>query len=436
MVRFPTARRHLARLASLAAVAAALTGAAGVAQAAPAWLTMDEAAWRVLQAQGVAHDAVERHLARTPASPRAAGAGATRTDTLVLLRVADEAELPRLSLAAHEALRRCGGFMAHASRAEALRSITRMQARGEGRAAKIAPAAPAYTIDDAAQVRDLLPQLQESRILGTIERMQAYANRYYRNPVGVRAADDLAQSWQALAADRADATVSRFSHPGFPQQSVMLTIRGTQAPEEVLVIGGHLDSISPQAVLRSKGRAPGADDDASGIATLQEVMRVLLHSGWKPARTVQFIGYAGEEAGLLGSKDIARRYADEGRQVVGVLQLDMTAYQGAASDITLISDYTDPAQNEFLADLVAYYLPELTLTRDDCGYACSDHAAWTAEGYAASFPFEAPLDEENPHIHTPKDTTARFDDSAAHAIKFARLALAYAVELGSDAPAR
>ena len=54
-------------------------------------------------------------------------------------------------------------------------------------------------------------------------------------------------------------------------------------------------------------------------------MRVVLQSGYQPARTLQFIGYAGEEAGLLGSKEIAQSYAAQGRNVVGALQLDMTA---------------------------------------------------------------------------------------------------------------
>ena len=52
--------------------------------------------------------------------------------------------------------------------------------------------------------------------------------------------------------------------------------------------------------------APGADDDASGIATLTEVIRVALANGWKPKRTVKFMGYAAEEVGLRGSNAIAQ----------------------------------------------------------------------------------------------------------------------------------
>jgi putative aminopeptidase FrvX len=59
------------------------------------------------------------------------------------------------------------------------------------------------------------------------------------------------------------------------------------------------------AVAAPQQVAPGADDDASGIAPLLEVLRIALASGWKPKRTVKFMGYAREEVGLRGSNAIA-----------------------------------------------------------------------------------------------------------------------------------
>lgn len=411
----------------LAAAAALLLSGAAATHAAPVWVSMDEAAFQVLQAQRIAHTEVERHALPT-STERLSRPG---HEALVILQ-AEEDDLARLSLAAHQALHRCGGFMVHESRQEARQAVAAADRHlRQGRMATQATV-PDYRLNDQSKVNPLLPQLKESEILATISKLQSYTNRYYRHNVGARASNELADSWRALASGRTDVTVSQFSHPNFVQKSVILEIRGTVAPEEIIVIGGHLDSITPQAVLRPGGRAPGADDDASGIATLQEVMRVLLQSGYKPERTIQFIGYAGEEAGLLGSKDIAKAYAAQGRNVVGALQLDMTDYKGSSSDITLITDYTNAPQDDFVAALAAGYLPELKVVRDVCGYACSDHASWTANGYAASFPFEAAFGEDNPRIHTTKDTLSQIGNSAAHALKFARLALAYAVELGSD----
>ena len=127
-----------------------------------------------------------------------------------------------------------------------------------------------------------------------------------------------------------------------------------------------------------------------------------------------------------------RSYASRSRKVTGVLQLDMTNYRGSSQDIYLYTDYTNAQQNDFLARLVSTYQPSLTVGTDRCGYACSDHASWTNRGYVASFPFESSFSQHNPRIHTVNDTLAFSGDQAAHAAKFARLALSYAVELAND----
>jgi bacterial leucyl aminopeptidase len=179
-------------------------------------------------------------------------------------------------------------------------------------------------------------------------------------------------------------------------------------------------------------RAPGADDDASGIASLTEVIRVLMANNYRPERTIEFMAYAAEEVGLRGSDAIARDYKAQRKKVKGVLQLDMTNYQGTATDIYLYTDYTNAAQNQFLANLASTYLPTLTVGYDRCGYGCSDHASWTNQGFPASFPFESSFNTHDPYIHSSNDTLANMGNQAAHAAKFAKLALAYAVELGSD----
>ncbi|WP_220476978.1 M28 family peptidase [Massilia cavernae] len=135
---------------------------------------------------------------------------------------------------------------------------------------------------------------------------------------------------------------------------------------------------------------------------------------------------------LRGSQEIAREYKKNGVNVVGMLQLDMTNFKGSEKDIYIFTDYTDERQNGFLSNLVAAYLPSVTVGYDKCGYACSDHASWSAQGYAASMPFEAEIKKDNPHIHTANDTYANSRGQASHALKFARLAAAYAVELGSE----
>jgi bacterial leucyl aminopeptidase len=405
----------------LAIGALALACAGPALSAAPRqWITVGDPAYQLLREA--------RPMVQAADSIRLPAAAARAADTIHVLQVS-EAEMLDLSRAVHEQLRRCGGFVAHASRAEALAAVVRL------RDERVAPAAstPSYAIDDGEIVNALLPQVQENRVLQGIQTLSDYRNRYYNSPHGVAVSDDLARDWQRMAGNRSDVSVRQVKH-AWPQKSVVMTIRGSRHPEEIVVIGGHLDSITP-LVFRENSRSPGADDDASGVASLSEVARVLLEAGYRPKRTIEFMAYAAEEVGLLGSADIAKRYADAGRNVVGVMQLDMTNYQGGAEDIVLIGDYTNAAQNEFVANLASTYLPSLNVSQSLCGYACSDHASWTANGYASSFPFEAVLGQDNPYIHTKGDTLAKSNDMAAHAVKFSRLGLAFLVELGSDAPA-
>ncbi|MGQ5524954.1 M28 family metallopeptidase [Chitinimonas sp. PSY-7] len=338
----------------------------------------------------------------------------------------EESLLSGLSEAVHHELRRCGGYMAHNSKEEALAAL-------QTPATVVDMARPSYAIDNQATVTPLLSQMQDSNIASTIGDLSAFTNRYYTTSHGVNASNWIMQRWQQLAAGRTDVTVEQFTHSAYPQKSVILTIKGTDNASEVVVMGGHLDSINGSGTTETT-RAPGADDDASGIASLTEALRVMLASGYKPRRTIKVMGYAAEERGLLGSQDIAKKFKADNINVVGVLQLDMTNYKGAANDIYIFTDYTDSQQNTFISNLITTYLPTLTIGSDRCGYGCSDHASWYNQGYLTSMPFEASFSQDNPNIHTANDTYANMGNQALHALKFSRLAVAFAVELGSDGP--
>lgn len=398
--------------------AAALALACGSLLAAEtAWITVGDAAWRLVAADAAgARLLSSRDVAVDVPAERGSARLVRATDRVHAVQI-DADWLPRLSARVHEDLRRCGGFVRHDSQAEALAVLHRLQgtARPE--------LAPSYAIDDAAEVNAGLPLAQDSRILATIQRLADFQNRLYDSSHGVAASDWLAGEWRAIVAGRTWMKVSQVRHTGWPQKSVKLVIQGSGAnAAETVVLGAHLDSIAGSAT--SEVRAPGADDDASGVAAMTEVIRVFAERNYRPQRTIEFIAYAAEEVGLRGSQQIAKKYQRAAKPVVGVLQLDMTAFQGDPTDLWIFTDYTNATQNAFIADLAAAYLPLLAVGYDRCGYACSDHASWTGRGFAASFPFEASFAHYNHSIHTANDTAAVFGNQALHALKFAQLALA------------
>lgn len=319
----------------------------------------------------------------------------------------------------HDKFNRCGGYMVHETAQEAHTTKTQVSLHSQTTAKR---QAVAYSIDNAEVVNQFLDQVDEDAIVDVITHLTSFGNRLFNTQEGVASANWLREHWETLAEPIEGATAELFSH-SFPQPSVILTIEGSEIPDEVIVLGGHLDSTAGTA------DAPGADDDASGIATITEVLRVMASTGFRPKRTVKFMGYAGEEQGLLGSRDIAQHHRTNNINVVGVMQLDMTNFHGSSHDIWLINDNTNGPQNVFLGQLLWTYMPTVTRSTTACGYACSDHASWHQAGFPASFPFEARFGEHNGNIHTAGDTLAVSGGNATHAAKFARLALAYVAEL-------
>lgn len=81
--------------------------------------------------------------------------------------------------------------------------------------------------------------------------------------------------------------------PDVPGYNVIGEIKGSQFPEEIITVGGHLDAWD---------LAEGANDDGSGVVQSIEVLRVLKTLGIKPRRTLRAVGFANEENGLRGAK--------------------------------------------------------------------------------------------------------------------------------------
>ena len=417
-------QRKVIQSAMLAVMLSGLFASSGAAaESKKTWITVGDAAFAQLQKLAPQVLAKESKLLRTSE----ANAKETASERVHLVEV-DEDQMLKLGAAIHKELKRCGGFMFHASEAEGKRSLAKQATP------PMMLATPSYVVDNQATVPPVLSQMQASNITTTLNDLSSFVNRYYTTTGGTDASNWLRAKWAGMAAGRSDISVTQFAHTGYNQKSVILTITGTDNAGEVVVLGGHLDSINGSGTGETT-RAPGSDDDASGIASMTEALRAMIASGYKPRRTIKFMAYAAEEVGLRGSKDIAANFKANNINVVGVMQLDMTNYKGSPSDIYLYTDYTNSLQNDFLAKLVAAYQPGVTVAYSKCGYACSDHASWHAQGYPASFPFETLDGDDNPYIHTANDTYANSGNQAAHALKFAHLAAAYAIELGSDGTA-
>jgi len=333
----------------------------------------------------------------------------------------DESDLPRISDLVHENFHRCGGYFVHDSFAEMQNFLSKFAVRDQVNLSS-------YSINRQTLVKAMILQINEQRIRQTIENLSRFQNRYYQSETGLESQTLVKETWEKLAANRSDITVQFIEHSNWKQPSVELTILGSVEPEKMIIIGGHGDSIV-KSMRDLKARAPGADDNASGISVLTEVIQVLTQNNYQPKNTIKFYSYAAEEVGLRGSKEIATSAKNNGWSILGVLQLDMTNYQGSDLEIVMMKDFTDSNQNKFLGEILDNYLTGVSWGYDKCGYACSDHASWNALGFPASMPFESRFRDMNRKIHTNGDLIDVSEGHATHATKFAQMTLAYLLEL-------
>lgn len=345
-------------------------------------------------------------------------------DEIALIRTKESA-IEYLSHLMHDQFRRCGGYMFHedvdAARFELYAADTRELA------AKAIFAD--YSIDQQALVTSMLPQVEAAQIEASIRKLSSFKNRYYQSEYGVQSQEWIKQKWLELAVGRNDVKVEFYDHASWKQPSIIMTIEGSVTPDETIVVGGHADSISGWFG-GNNITAPGADDNASGMSSITEIIRVLMENSYRPHKTIKFMGYAAEEVGLRGSKEIATAYKRASENVVGVLQLDMTNFKGSENfDIVMMTDFTNADQNEFVGRIIDEYLEGLTWGYDKCGYGCSDHASWHSQGYPATMPFEARMSEMNNQIHTTNDRIDVSRGTATHAAKFSQLGLAFVLEL-------
>jgi hypothetical protein len=199
------------------------------------------------------------------------------------------------------------------------------------------------------ELRDLLRQIDPERIKATILRLVQFGTRHTASSqtdpvrgIGAATAWVFEQMQAAAAPSGGRMTVQRqtFVQPVSPEipvpttiTNVIATLKGTASPERFYVITGHLDSRVTD-VLNFTSDAPGADDDASGVAVVLELAR--LFATHQFPGTVVLATVAGEEQGLYGSAHMAAQMKAAGNDVQGMFSNDIVgasqAFDGTRPD--------------------------------------------------------------------------------------------------------
>ena len=188
----------------------------------------------------------------------------------------------------------------------------------------------------SADLRKMLAQIDPARMNATVTKLVSFGTRHTLSSVtdpvrGIGAARDwLAAEMRTLAAGAPHISITV---PSYIQQpvsripvptnisDVVATIAGASDPNRVYVVTGHYDSRVTD-IMNFTDDAPGADDDASGVAVVLELLRIFAARPQPPA-TIILAAVAGEEQGLFGATFLAGLLKAQGVDVQGMFTNDI-----------------------------------------------------------------------------------------------------------------
>jgi leucyl aminopeptidase len=172
-------------------------------------------------------------------------------------------------------------------------------------------------------------------------------------------------------------------------KNIILTFPGhdPQFENERILFIAHMDSTSEQELLL----APGADDNASGTAGLLEAASIFRHYQFR--RTIHLVWFSGEEKFRIGSKSFVQDYADWIPDIVGVVNMDMIAYDGDKDRCFEVHAGTLPGSQEIgncVGSVIDAYDLDLTydFIDDSTAYRLSDHFPFWQQDVPAIMLFE------------------------------------------------
>jgi bacterial leucyl aminopeptidase len=324
-------------------------------------------------------------------------------------------------------------------------------------AARMAAAAVSLT---AVELQILDSRIQPGHLSSHVERYAAprpaatnealIKSRHIQHPDNVAAVSALVEDLERIGGGRFAVRRHRFTHEGRQLENVEAELAGELG--DVVLITAHMDSTAARQIgyQPALDPAPGADDDASGIAGVlaaADAIGALDATLGAPRRTVRFALFNAEEHGLVGSRAYARDEAALGTPIVAVFQMDMIGYDVLPErTFELHTGFTPShavqerslAVAQMIAELVpqvspALSAPQIYPTGDepDPAERRSDHSSFQMQGFTACLASEdlfagpgsgAPPAEMNPNYHLPTDAVI----NAGYAADIARVVTAAA----------
>ena len=143
--------------------------------------------------------------------------------------------------------------------------------------------------------------------------------------ISTRDADYLSEALKKKQVSKAYFKTNAQMLPDVLSYNVIGEIRGTEFPDEIITVGGHLDSWD---------LAEGAHDDGTGCVQSIEIIRVMKALGIKPKRTIRAVMFMNEENGLRGGTEYAAQAKKENKKFIFALESDAGGFVPRGFGIT------------------------------------------------------------------------------------------------------
>lgn len=280
---------------------------------------------------------------------------------------------------------------------------------------------------------ELAGQVSQSELTETIQGLEDLGTRYTVGDGDDRAKDYLVDRIEAMGLT---AELDPFTAGAETANNIIVKHPGTVEPDVIYMFSAHYDSTSETP----DTAAPGADDNASGVAAVLEAMRLMTPHAFR--HTVWFVLTAAEEQGSLGSAHLVEELAADGTEVAGAIAPDMIGYWPLGDDdlFDILGDADSAALVEHMAD-VATRLGVAHKTYLEHAFCYGDdHTNYQEAGIPSITPMDCveahnvvSSSEDTPHYHRTTDTLDTLH--MPFTTKVAGVILATLAELAEPAPA-
>lgn len=260
---------------------------------------------------------------------------------------------------------------------------------------------PVVTFENPT-IREMMNQVNMDSLEATVQHLQDYQSRIWDSENAFAASDWIASRMEALGleVEQQPFYASTWTGSGQAAPNVIGIQRGTLYPDVYVVCGSHFDSFSYEAMYGG-GTCPGADDNATGVASVLESARIMTQYEFE--YSIVYCAYGCEEMGLYGSEAYASRCQQEGMEIIGYFNNDMNGYlYGDQIHIDCIYPNSVAPIGDYYMNVGSVYFPELPIRHVNFSAGDSDHTSFNNHGYMGIYPFED-VDHYSPYIHTPND---------------------------------